>query len=207
MSLRSKNFNPDIYFKNCISTLEALDDNKNDQVNQKHPLKLNDLTSISYERNSNCLKNKQMLINKTLHKSLPRYSQVPYEHAIVVQSNKIQDKEVKYNNEFKYSVRFAVNGLSKFIRNTSMPPTNRDIQIDDFGDDAGMIAENTDSIVIGLADGAGGNRSKGIDPRRFSRSLLGYCVHYVKKNEVKSNEMAKLACKSIQILEAKNIEG
>jgi hypothetical protein len=68
-----------------------------------------------------------------------------------------------------------------------------------------MIAENTDSIVIGLADGAGSNRSKGIDPRRFSRSLLGYCVQHVKKNEVKSNKMAKLACKSIQILEAKNI--
>ncbi len=61
--------------------------------------------------------------------------------------------------------------------------------------------------VKGLADGAGGNRSIGIDPQKFSRSLLGYCVEIIKKEDVIHNQMAKLACKSIQILESKNIQG
>lgn len=212
MSIKSKDFNPEVHLKNYISSLDRLDYMEKLEVfrntHQKQSFKLNDnLAPISNQNTSNGLKNKEQIIKKMLHKSLPRSLKVSYEHPIFSQSNKLHDFQMKNDNEFKYSVRFAVNGLSKFIKHTSMPPTNRDIQTDDFGDDAGMIAENTDSIVIGLADGAGGNRSIGIDPRRFSRSLLGYCVHYVKKDEVKSNEMAKLACKSIQILEAKNIEG
>lgn len=59
----------------------------------------------------------------------------------------------------------------------------------------------------GLADGAGGNRSIGIDPQVFSRSLLGYCVDIVRNDDLHSNQMTKLACKSIQILESKNIQG
>lgn len=106
-----------------------------------------------------------------------------------------------------FCVRFAVNGLSKYAVGGSTPPQNRNIQAGDFGDDAGMIAENSKAIVIGLADGAGGNRSIGIDPQKFSRSLLGYCVEIVKNEEIYPNQMAKLACKSIQILEAKNIDG
>jgi hypothetical protein len=60
---------------------------------------------------------------------------------------------------------------------------------------------------LGLADGAGGNRSIGIDPQKFSRSLLGYCVEIIKNEDVAHNQMAKLACRSIQILESKNIQG
>lgn len=48
-----------------------------------------------------------------------------------------------------YNIRFAVNGLSKFTRGGSMLPINRNIQAGDFGDDAGMIAENSRCIVIG----------------------------------------------------------
>lgn len=44
-------------------------------------------------------------------------------------------------------------------------------------------------------------------PKKFSRSLLGYCVEIIKNEEVMPNQMARLACKSIQILEAKNIDG
>ena len=58
-----------------------------------------------------------------------------------------------------------------------------------------------------MADGAGGNRSIGIDPQIFSRSLLCNCVEIIKKGEILPNQMAKLACKSIQILEAQNIDG
>jgi hypothetical protein len=58
-----------------------------------------------------------------------------------------------------------------------------------------------------LADGAGGNRSIGIDPKIFSRSLLGYCVEIIKSEDILPNQMAKLACKSLKILETKNIQG
>jgi hypothetical protein len=106
-------------------------------------------------------------------------------------------------------VRFAVNGLSKYSKSSvnSTPAINRNLQAGDFGDDAGMIAENSKCIVIGLADGAGGNRSIGIDPQKFSRALMGYCVEIVKNEDVSSNHMTRLACKSVQTLESKNIEG
>jgi protein phosphatase PTC7 len=58
-----------------------------------------------------------------------------------------------------------------------------------------------------LADGAGGNRNIGIDPQVFSRSLLGYCVEIIKSEDILPNQMAKLACKSIHILESKQIDG
>ena len=58
-----------------------------------------------------------------------------------------------------------------------------------------------------MADGAGGNRSIGIDPQIFSRSLLGYCVEVIKNEEILPNQMAKLACRSIQILEQQKIDG
>lgn len=70
-----------------------------------------------------------------------------------------------------------------------------------------MIAENSNCIVIGLADGAGGNRNIGIDPKIFSRSLMGYSVDVLKNEDIHSHQMAKLACKSIQILESQHIDG
>lgn len=70
-----------------------------------------------------------------------------------------------------------------------------------------MIAENSNCIVIGLADGAGGNRNIGIDPQVFSRSLLSYSVDILKSEDIQPNQMAKLACKSIHELESKHIDG
>ncbi|CAF1023739.1 unnamed protein product, partial [Brachionus calyciflorus] len=107
----------------------------------------------------------------------------------------------------QFCVRFAVNGLSKFTKGNNIPQQNRSIQAGDFGDDSGMIAENSNCIVIGLADGAGGNRNIGIDPKIFSRSLLGYSVEILKNENILPNQMAKLACKSIHILESKHIDG
>jgi hypothetical protein len=107
-------------------------------------------------------------------------------------------------------IRFAVNGLSKFAKSGSggqTPSVNRNLQAGDFGDDAGMIAENNKCIVIGLADGAGGNRSIGIDPQKFSRALMAYCVEIVKSEDIGSANLTRLACKSVQTLETKNIEG
>lgn len=48
------------------------------------------------------------------------------------------------------NIRFAVNGLSKFSKSGLSLPLNKNIQAGDFGDDAGMIAENSRCIVIGI---------------------------------------------------------
>lgn len=62
-------------------------------------------------------------------------------------------------------------------------------------------------IIVGLADGAGGNRSIGIDPKKFSRTLLANCIDMIKNEEIKSNEEVKMACKSVHLLEKHNVEG
>ena len=50
-----------------------------------------------------------------------------------------------------FNIRFAVNGLSKFYQySNSVPAINKSIQAGDFGDDAGMIAENSKCVVIGI---------------------------------------------------------
>jgi hypothetical protein len=105
-----------------------------------------------------------------------------------------------------YCIRFAVNGLSKSHMG-SIPSINKNIQAGDFGDDAGMIAENSKCIVIGLADGAGGNRDIGIDPKKFSRALLGFCVEIIKNEEVLPHQVPRLATKAVQYLEKVNIVG
>jgi hypothetical protein len=58
-----------------------------------------------------------------------------------------------------------------------------------------------------LADGAGGNREIGIDPKKFSRSLLGFCVEIIKNEEIQPHQMAKLATKAVELLENRNIVG
>jgi len=136
--------------------------------------------------------NLTQLINKLNHSSSPTMSFRNF---------------VNVSNTSK-NIRFAVNGLSKFYQfSNSIPELNKSIQSGDFGDDAGMIAENSKCVVVGLADGAGGNRSIGIDPQRFSRSLLAHCVEILRNEEVLPNEMAKLACKSVHMLERNNVEG
>jgi hypothetical protein len=61
--------------------------------------------------------------------------------------------------------------------------------------------------TLGLCDGAGGNRSIGIDPKIFSNSLLANCVDIVKKNEVQPHQVAKLAMLGVHCLEKKNVVG
>lgn len=102
--------------------------------------------------------------------SLPSPLTMPnYIRNSATQHENSQSLDVSASQSFNnpgFCVRFAVNGISKFSKGSSTPPMNRNIQAGDFGDDAGMIAENSRCIVIGLADGAGGNRSIGIDPQK-----------------------------------------
>ena len=134
------------------------------------------------------------------------------------QSNKKSNEETSQNktlstqdktnmNKFETCVRYAVNGLSKSDPGVSEPPLNTNIKNSDFGDDSGVVTSNKGSIMIGLADGAGGNRKNGIDPKIFSQKLLDYCVENVKNETIKSNEITKLACKAIHLMERRNVIG
>jgi len=151
--------------------------------------------------------NLTQLINKLNHSSSPTMS---FRNFVNVSNTSKRDSPSgePTPNQSVFNIRFAVNGLSKFYQfSNSIPELNKSIQSGDFGDDAGMIAENSKCVVVGLADGAGGNRSIGIDPQRFSRSLLAHCVEILRNEEVLPNEMAKLACKSVHMLERNNVEG
>lgn len=70
-----------------------------------------------------------------------------------------------------------------------------------------MLLNNSNFKLIGLADGAGGNREIGIDPKKFSRCLLGFCVETIKNEEVLPHQVSRLATRAIQQLESRNIIG
>lgn len=70
-----------------------------------------------------------------------------------------------------WTLSCGVVGLSKNATNPSAvlkKPTTPD----SCGEDSYAIAENDVQCVVGVADGVGGWRSKGIDPSGFSRSLM-----------------------------------
>ena len=100
--------------------------------------------------------NSQMLLN--MHQSMQQahqqynntynlYQQNAYHLSSNYNIRPAYDQSLNvYNN---LCVRFAVNGISKFTHGNIAPVNNRSIQAGDFGDDAGMIAENSRCIVIG----------------------------------------------------------
>jgi hypothetical protein len=128
------------------------------------------------------------------------------QRSLSAQNMHVDSRLTEGERNLNYCIRFAVNGLSKSHMG-SIPSINKNIQAGDFGDDSGMIAENSKCIVIGLADGAGGNREIGIDPKKFSRALLGFCVEIIKNEEVLPHQVSRLATKAIQYLENRNIVG
>jgi len=154
---------------------ENNNNNNNSTTNQFHKINQfdsnnnkNELSSLS---TANVLAQPSVVIRQQIVKTPP------------ASINK-QQQQQQQQQQPKFCVKFAVNGLSKTAYGGSTPPINRNIQKGDYGDDSGMIAENSKSIVIGLADGAGGNRALGIDPKIFSRSLLSNCVEIIKNEEL-----------------------
>ena len=59
-------------------------------------------------------------------------------------------KEQRPLDRFDFNVRFAVNGMSKFVPGNDVPSINKSILAGDFGDDSGMVAENSNSVFIGI---------------------------------------------------------
>ena len=66
------------------------------------------------------------------------------------QQQQLSNSFIVDDNPLGFCVRFAVNGMSKFTKGNQTPAMNKNIQAGDFGDDAGMIAENSRCIVIGI---------------------------------------------------------
>ncbi|CAF1283631.1 unnamed protein product [Adineta steineri] len=106
----------------------------------------------------------------------------------------------------KLCLRVAVNGASKSMRG-ELPLSNLNLTNGDFGDDAGMFFENRDNCFVGLADGAGGNRSLGINPADFSRAILAACRSILRQTNVQTTQLPRLILSAMQQVEASHVRG
>lgn len=62
-------------------------------------------------------------------------------------------------------------------------------------------------VVLGLADGAGGNRSLGINPADFSRAILASCREILRRSKVQSHQLASVILSAMHQVEASRIRG
>ncbi|CAF4823043.1 unnamed protein product [Rotaria socialis] len=106
----------------------------------------------------------------------------------------------------KLCLRIAVNGASKSMRG-QLPLSNLNLTNGDFGDDAGMIVENRDYCFVGLADGASGNRSFGINPADFSQAILAACGDILNQTKIQPNQLPRLIMSAMQQVEASHVRG
>lgn len=80
--------------------------------------------------------------------SKPQQQQQQQKHK-TVSNFPVHEMEYEAPDRFDFNVRFAVNGMSKFVPGNDVPEINKSILAGDFGDDSGMVAENSNSIFIG----------------------------------------------------------
>ena len=62
-------------------------------------------------------------------------------------------------------------------------------------------------FYLGLADGAGGNRSLGINPADFSRAILAGCRSVLHQNHIQPNQLPRLILSAMKQVEASRIRG
>lgn len=58
-----------------------------------------------------------------------------------------------------------------------------------------------------MADGAGGNRSLGINPADFSRAILAACRNTLVQNSLQPDQLPRLILSAIQQVEASRVRG
>ncbi|CAF3211707.1 unnamed protein product [Rotaria socialis] len=150
-------------------------------------------------------------IDRLHEKCITNYTQVSNE----CKSSRCNKLPVDENNHRKASVdkternlslRIAVNGASKSWQGKS-PLLNSNLTNGDFGDDAGMAVENKNFCFVGLADGAGGNRSYGINPADFSRAILSACENIINRNNFKPDQLPRLIKSAMEQVEATDVQG
>ncbi|KAL7668332.1 hypothetical protein ACOME3_009037 [Neoechinorhynchus agilis] len=119
-----------------------------------------------------------------------------------------EDKFVAPKQDWpRIGMSISVNGMSKSMNAWKMPYQNRSLDNGDFGDDAGMMFENNNCCFIALADGAGGNRSQGIDPSIFSRNLMASCLRVLRSSEYNTRQLLQLVTAAMKKIEMLNVLG
>jgi hypothetical protein len=58
-----------------------------------------------------------------------------------------------------------------------------------------------------LADGAGGNRSLGINPADFSKAIIATCRNILRQSNIQSNQLPRLILTAMQQVEASRVRG
>ncbi|KFD48240.1 hypothetical protein M514_10883 [Trichuris suis] len=69
-----------------------------------------------------------------------------------------------------------------------------------FGDDACFIAHHYSADVLGVADGVGGWRDHGVDPSRFSYSMMNACAQLVAEGLFRPYELRELIADSYEVV-------
>ena len=71
-----------------------------------------------------------------------------------------------------------VTASSGFSKDLTKPIVKKGV----IGDDAWFVASQKSIVVLGVADGVGGWREVGVDPSKFSSSLMKTCKRFVEQN-------------------------
>lgn len=58
-----------------------------------------------------------------------------------------------------------------------------------------------------MADGAGGNRSLGINPADFSRAILAACRRTLRQSRIQPDQLPRLILSAMEKVEANHIQG
>lgn len=61
--------------------------------------------------------------------------------------------------------------------------------------------------MIGLADGASGNRSLGINPADFSQAILAACRSILQQSNIQPNQLPRLILSAVKQVEENHIRG
>ncbi|CAF3399144.1 unnamed protein product [Rotaria sp. Silwood1] len=153
-------------------------------------------------------------IDHVHEKFMDKNTEISNEHKSLCSSSayKVSTRQIIYKGiyptkiETNLCLRIAVNGVSKSMRG-QLPLSNLNLNDGDFGDDAGMIVDNRNFCFVGLADGAGGNRSYGINPADFSRAILAACEKILHHSKLKPNQLPRLIKSALQRLETSEVQG
>ncbi|KAI0988940.1 hypothetical protein GJ496_008669 [Pomphorhynchus laevis] len=138
------------------------------------------------------------------HQSLARKPNNVHQHTF---GHELPKSFERNQTNYPLGLRLSVAGASKSLKGSSIPMHNRNLNKGDFGDDAGMVFENQRFCFIALADGAGGNRNKGIDPSIFSKNLVWSCYKILQNGSYSTKQLLQLVTASMRKIETRNILG
>ncbi|KAI3381470.1 hypothetical protein SNEBB_003964 [Seison nebaliae] len=102
----------------------------------------------------------------------------------------------------------AVNGIGKHrSAEQGLPKKNICLIRGNFGDDSGIYIQTNSHLFIALADGAGGNRQFGINPKSFSNALVKELQNTIEKNDIAPDNLTKIVHRALHAVEKQGICG